>query len=382
MSRALLDRVVDRRTLGDHDGRSGATLERLTLEDGTTLVLKHADPTLELGGLLGIPDAELVLWDAGAFARFPAGVGHAILDKWTEGGQILTLMRDLDGTVPGWSRQLTAVECERIFTAASVLHRAFVDQVPVGAVPLATRIGLLSPQTMASLDDPSGLAPNILRGWEHFHDQVDAEISDAVSAAHRDSAGLARAFASAPTTLLHADLWPVNLAIDADGVTFLDWAIATAGPAALECTVFLSGAADHVEASREEIIATFRRASGDLTDDRTMRVALFTSLCDLGWNKALDVAENEDSARARPCRRRPRVVGRSRTCSPHRSLTRFAETSGENQSWSQSMPKQKPTVPVTRNPDADALLVSDPLALLAGLLLGPEPVTTDRLDGF
>lgn len=296
MSRALLDRVVTRQPVGDHDGRSGATLERLTLDDATTLVLKQADPRKEISGLLGIADAELALWQAGAFARFPDTIHHAIVDKWTEGDHILTLMRDLDGTIPGWTRRLTALECERIFMAAGALHHTFVDHVPAGVVPLAQRLGLLRPQTMATIDDTGGLAQQILRGWEHFHDRVDTEISNAVMAAHRDPAGLARAFASAPTTLLHADLWPVNLALDAAGVTFLDWAIATAGPAALDCSIFVSGAADHVDASREQIIATFRRASGDLTDDRTMRIALFASLCDLGWNKALDAAENDDPA--------------------------------------------------------------------------------------
>lgn len=296
MSRALLDRVVARKALGDHDGRSGATLERLTLDDATTLVLKQADPSNEISGLLGIADAELALWQAGAFARFPGAIHHAILDKWTDGDHILTLMRDLGDTVPGWTRRLTASECEQIFAAASALHHTFVDQVPAGVVPLARRLGLLSPQTMATIDDTSGLAPHVVRGWEHFHDQVDAEISAAVQAAHRDPAGLARAFAPTATTLLHADLWPVNLAIDTTTVTFLDWAIATAGPAALECSIFLSGAADHVNASRDQIITAFRRTSGDLTDDRTMRIALFASLCDLGWNKALDAAENDDPA--------------------------------------------------------------------------------------
>jgi len=296
VSNALLDQVVARQTLGDHDGRSGATLERLTLADGTTLVLKRADPGNELGGLLGVPDAELALWEAGIFAHFPDAVGHAIIDKWTDGDHILTLTRDLDGRIPGWSRRLTAVECEQIMTALGALHHAFVDHVPAGVVPLTQRLGLLSPQTMKSVDNVSGLAPHVVRGWEQFHDQVDVELSEAVQAAHRDPAGLAGAFVSAPTTLLHADLWPVNLAIDAAGVTFLDWAIATAGPAALDCSIFLSGGADHVDASREQIIAAFRRASGDLTDDRTMRIALFASLCDLGWNKALDAAEHDDPA--------------------------------------------------------------------------------------
>lgn len=292
-------RVVDRQALGDHDGRSGATLERLKFDDGTTLVLKQADPRQELSGQLGMVDAELGLWETGAFARFPAAVGHAIVDKWTDGERIFTLMRDLGRAIPGWSRRLSGLECERILTAASALHEAFVGDVPTGIVALAQRLGLFSPPSMGSVGAASPLAPLVLRGWEHFHARVDVAISDAVESAHRDPGRLARALASAPTTLLHADLWPVNLAFEPGRVTLLDWSIATAGPAALECSVFLSGAADHVEVSRAQVIAAFRRASGDLTDDRTMRVALFAGLCDLGWNKALDAAEHSDPAQRR-----------------------------------------------------------------------------------
>ena len=35
-------------------------------------------------------------------------------------------------------------------------------------------------------------------------------------------------------------------------------------------------------------------------------------------------------------------------------------------------PKKKPALPVTGNPDADDLLVTDPLALLTGMLLDQQ----------
>ena len=292
----LLERVVARAALDDHDGRSGATLERLTLDDGTTAILKRAAAASEIAGVLGLPDAELVLWESGAFDRFPAALGHPIIGKWVEGGDVVTLMRDLGSTIPGWSRTLRAEECDRIFAAASALHRAFVARPPTGVIPFARRLDLLSPTTMRQCGEGFALAPHVLQGWERFGELVDDDIAAAVAVVHDDPAILATAFGDAPVTLLHADLWPVNLALDGSGATFLDWSLATLGPPAFDFTVFLSGAADHCEPSREELIASFRRASGALTDDRTIALALCASLCDLGWNKALDAADHDDPA--------------------------------------------------------------------------------------
>ncbi|MGH9136198.1 MAG: phosphotransferase, partial [Acidimicrobiales bacterium] len=106
--------------------------------------------------------------------------------------------------------------------------------------------------------------------------------------------------ASAPATLLHADAWPVNVALESGLVVLLDWAVATAGPAAVDLAVFLTGAADHVDATRDEVIDRFRRAAGpDLAPAPSVQLSLVFGLVDLGWNKALDAAEHDDPAQRR-----------------------------------------------------------------------------------
>jgi len=44
MPGSILDRAIRREPLDSHDGRSGAVLERVVLDDGTKLVVKTAAP--------------------------------------------------------------------------------------------------------------------------------------------------------------------------------------------------------------------------------------------------------------------------------------------------------------------------------------------------
>jgi hypothetical protein len=63
---AILDRVVERAVLDEHDGRSGARLERVRLDDGTRLVVKYADPTADLTiALTGGVERERLMWSSG-----------------------------------------------------------------------------------------------------------------------------------------------------------------------------------------------------------------------------------------------------------------------------------------------------------------------------
>jgi hypothetical protein len=77
-------------------------------------------------------------------------------------------------------------------------------------------------------------------------------------------------------------------------VAFLDWALATQGPPALDLAVFLTGSTAHVQPSREELIDAFV-AGSPTTSERAMDLALLAGLADLGWNKALDAAEHSDA---------------------------------------------------------------------------------------
>jgi Phosphotransferase enzyme family len=297
VSAPLLDRVVERQVLDGHDGRSGARIERVRLDDGTRLVVKRATPAEDLTVVAGGGvDREAVLWSSGALGRLPAGVGHAIVDVHEDGDATVTVMRDLGDRVPGWSRILSAAECGRILDAMTALHDTFAGDVPTAACPLTTRLGLLAPQTMAPLVGGANPLPGVvMRGWERFFELVASDVADTVAAHHADPAPLAGVLSSRLTTLLHADLWLVNLALDDTEVVFLDWAIATNGPPALDLAIFLAGSAAHIAPTREQLIAKFRRRSRH-TDDRTMHLALFAELADLGWNKALDAAEHDDPA--------------------------------------------------------------------------------------
>src|SRR5262249_2757552 len=71
------DRAPGREPLDGHDGRSGAVLERVVLDDGTKLVVKTAAPGADLpGAATNDPGRELWLWSSGILGQLPAGVGH------------------------------------------------------------------------------------------------------------------------------------------------------------------------------------------------------------------------------------------------------------------------------------------------------------------
>jgi hypothetical protein len=292
----ILDRVVERTALEDHDGRSGALIERVVLDDGTRLVVKRSQPDTDITlRLTGGIDRERMLWSAGVLDRLGGGVGHAIIDAWDEDGTTVTVMRDLGDAVPGWSRRVSRDECRRIFSALATLHETFAGAPPANLCSLETRLAVLSPNGLGALTDSTNpLPPLVARGWELFAEIVDPDVAAAVDGVHRDPGPLAAALRRSPVAMVHADLWLVNLALLPTEVVLLDWAIATEGPGALDMAVFLTGSAAHVDATREQLIEDFRAASGELTDAATMELALLAGLADMGWNKALDAVEHAD----------------------------------------------------------------------------------------
>lgn len=288
--------VVDRTVLTEHDGRSGALLERVVLADGRRLVVKRSDPvgdlTVALGG--GV-QRERLLWEAGVLARLPGGVGHPVVAIGEEDGLTVTVMRDLGDAIPGWTRVLNGPETVRVLDAMSTLHAEFAGRAPTQALGLAERLRLLSPVRLSEHADEYPLAGAVLRGWKHFADLVEPDVVASVRALHEDIAPLAAALGRAPQTLVHGDLWLVNLALLPDEVVLLDWALATRAPAALDLAIFLTGTAAHTELSREAVIAAFLDRSPQ-TDERALGLALLAGLLEMGWNKALDAVENPDPA--------------------------------------------------------------------------------------
>ncbi len=290
-ARALLDRAVEREPVHGHEGRSGALLERIRLADGQQLIAKRLDPLHDLtmrisGDLVG---REFVLWRDGVLDRLPDAVGHAVVAGWNEPRGAMLLLRDVTPALA--PERISRDEYRRILAATTSMHRQFAGETVAAACPLELRLGVFAPHRLRRCGDDHGLAPLVERGWALFAEVAPGPVVDAVFGIHDDPAPLAKQLTESGSTLLHGDLWLANIALEADHVTLLDWALATNGPAALDFVWFLTGNASRVDASHDDLVDDVREVC---PDEDTLRLALLAGLAELGWNKALDAVEHHD----------------------------------------------------------------------------------------
>ena len=300
----LLTRITGRVPLGDHDGRSGATLEWGLLDGHQPVVIKTVLPERDLTFALGDDPSgrERRLWADGVLDDLPAGTGHAVIAADWVGEQLVTVMRDLGDSVLSWDRALRPSDLDRLLGALAAVHHHFSDQAPDGLCDLRTRVSLFAPARMRPLAGEHDLARAVLEGWQHFADLASTEVANAVLSTLEQPDALARVLGSGTTTMCHGDAWLVNVAITPDDVILLDWNMATRGPASIDFIDFVVGCASHVDLPVEAILAAARDACRDLVDDTVWNATVFWALCELGWNKALDAATHPDEtqrARAR-----------------------------------------------------------------------------------
>jgi hypothetical protein len=307
MDRAALDAAVGRSPVND-DGRSGATLERVTLADGSRVILKRFDPAVDLimqmtGDERG---REVDLFAGDLPRRLPPSVRHAVLDGWyDEDGRGVLVMRDLGDAVLSWTSVVTPRQARTMLAAVADLHAAFEGSVPEGLTPLSTVVGLFEPRRTRRLADQPivGLS---LRAWEYWPEVAPGEVGDRVLELALDTGPLLAAAHRLPTTLLHGDLATVNMAFEPDHpgcLTLIDWGLATAGPAAFDVGRLLAGCAQlfgptdrHVTERLDTLVATYRDVAGASYDEAGLRIGLLSGLTWLGWNKALDIVEHDDPA--------------------------------------------------------------------------------------
>lgn len=98
---SLLGRIVARRPIVEHEGASGAVLERAVLDDGSSLVLKTFDPVGDLSMVVAgrVTPVDVELWNARILDALPPRLGHAVLGAWQEDGRWVLAMRDLSGSL-------------------------------------------------------------------------------------------------------------------------------------------------------------------------------------------------------------------------------------------------------------------------------------------
>jgi len=295
MAGEYLDDVVERVSLTDHEGKSGAELERVTLAGGRRLIVKRFSPATDLlmalmGDKVG---REYVVWSRGILDLLPPEVGHAVVDGWVDGDETVIVMRDLGDSVLTWNDRLSRDQCRSIMAAVAALHRAFLGVAPKDLTPVADFLTMFAPDRLAPFADSSNpLAAIAIRGWDIFSETAPRDVSEPVLALLADPQPLADALARRPTTLVHGDLATVNMAIRDGQLTLLDWAVLAAAPGAMDIARFVAGCSSVVDATREQIIADYAEAAGPAYDESAMQLSLLGAFCWLGWNKALDAAEH------------------------------------------------------------------------------------------
>lgn len=298
----LLERVVRREPYDTGAGKTGSALERVWLDDGVELVLKHETPDDLLA--LVLPGSERrveLLWDAGYLRRLPEPLDAAIESVERDGDQILTFMRDVAAWLIPEGSMVDRNRHRRIVHALTRLHEATVGARLDGLCPLADRYRFFAPEVVRPWAGGEFLLPPlIIRGWEYFDDAVPHEVAAAVRALHTSTDELARRLLERETALVHGDLRLANLALAPDRVVLFDWGALTAiAPPAVEWCEYLAIDVQCVDATHDEFLDDIRAAEGPRHDAVALQLALLGELAFIGWNKALDLVEGDDELRAR-----------------------------------------------------------------------------------
>ena len=310
MDRRVLQGILDRSPVND-DGRSGAVLERVSLADGSRVVVKHFDPTVDLVmRLSGDPTGrEVELVRRGVLDGLPPTVLHPVIDAWYHDGRGVLVMRDLGDAVLTWKSIVSRDQARTMFAAIADLHAAFLGSAPDGLTPLDLLLGLFEPRRIRPYAGNS-IVDYALRGWEYWPEVAPGEVGERVLALAQDIAPLTAACRALPSTLLHGDLATVNMALEPDRpgcLTLIDWGLVAAGPAEFDIGRLLAGCAQlfgpvgressaTIVARLDGLLAVQREVAGPAYDDDAMRLGLLAGISWLGWNKALDIVEHPDPA--------------------------------------------------------------------------------------
>jgi Phosphotransferase enzyme family len=307
----LLSGATGRQPLIDGAGKSGARLERLTI-DGRRYVLKHLDVAVDwtmraVGDFGGVT---LALWRRGVLADLPSCIRQPIVGVAHDPAQgpgcrnTAVLMED----VAEW---LVPVTDEPI---ASVQHAAFIDHMAafharfweggaeIDLVPAMHRYLELSPW-MAAAEATLGsahLVPRLVaEGWPRLEEVAPAAAGVVLPLA-REPWPLVAALAATPQTLVHGNFKLDNLGTDPSGRTILlDWEGTGRGAALSDLAWYLAINCRRLPQSKEQTITAYREAlerRGVDTEpwwDRQLALCLLGGLVQFGWEKALGGYDDE-----------------------------------------------------------------------------------------
>ena len=304
----LLRGARDRTPL-DSNGKSGAVLERVTI-DGTSYVVKYldldSDWTMRASGFDGFAPVEL--WRRGVLAALPPCIRQPVvgvaLESRAGAERAVLLMEDVARwLVPSVDDPIPEDQNARFLDAMATVHASYWDTgLPIDVVTVTNRYLELSP-SMGEAELARGsddLVPQLVRrGWPLLEEVAPRAASVVVPLAH-DPRPLVDALASTPQTFVHGNWKLDNLGTDDTGRTVLfDWEIPGRAAPASDLTWYLSINCRRLPVSKEATIDTYRAALEDHGIDtgpwwdRQLALSLLGTLVQFGWEKALGGYDDE-----------------------------------------------------------------------------------------
>ncbi|HEY2298732.1 MAG TPA: hypothetical protein VGH43_13445 [Jatrophihabitans sp.] len=298
MGSDLLELVVRREPL-PAAGKSGAQLERAWLDDGSTVVIKHADAAADwIMQATGDAGRVAAMWADGTFGRLPASIEHAILDVQPAAGGATVVMRDVASHLAPGDRMPESLH-HRVLSAARDSHAAFAGASLPQLCDLRRYYTFLSPSVCERFAVEHDVPRLALQGWTRFHEVVASDVVEAIAAVHDDPGPLVDALLARDRTLVHGDLKLANLGNDDDRVIMLDWGTLTCwAPASVDYAWYLAINTAAIGRDPGEILDDVRRAQ-HAPDEVALRLALIGALAQLGWEKALGATANDPETRQR-----------------------------------------------------------------------------------
>lgn len=306
----MLSGATDLRPLEDGPGKSGARLNRLTI-DGDPYVVKYIDRaddwTMRASGALGGP--VIALWTRGILDLLPSCIDQPIVAVAAENrgrpDQLTAiLMRDVGKSlIPAVDDPIPLATHLMLMSHLAAFHATFWQAGPeFDVVPVMHRYLELSPWTAIAEDSigSTHLVPQLIeRGWPLLTEVAPAAAAIVAPLAW-DPGPLVQELAATPQVFLHGNWKLDNLGVDPAGRTVLiDWELPGLGAPLSDLTWYLAINCRRLPQSKEATIDTYRlaleRAGVDTEPwwDRQLALCLLGALVQFGWEKALGGYDDE-----------------------------------------------------------------------------------------
>ena len=311
---SLLARASDREPLSDNAGKSGAVIERATI-DGERYVVKYLDRrrdwTLRASGMLRGVTTEM--WARGLLDRLPDCLDQPIvavavgpLDGADDPHVDVTalVMRDVADWMVAVNDDPVPYDVHAQFLDhMAALHAAFWEAgTEIDLVTPMTRYLELSPWTAQAerwVGSDHVVPKLIAQGWPLL-DEVAPRAAEIVHPLSLDPGPLVTALESTPQTLVHGNFKLDNLGVTPDRRTvLLDWEGTGRGAATGDLAWYLAINCRRLPESKEDAVATYRsalEAHGVDTGawwDRQLALSLLGALVQFGWEKAFGGLDDE-----------------------------------------------------------------------------------------